>query len=161
MADVPVESSDWGRPFNGGGVPLDDTAAFLALHPSFHIYPPNTPDPVKVFAAPGPDGSAGNYAVFFVLDDSKDGTIWIGESAPDIRSEADRLVFYNEAVSENGQPGIRGTAEIVTIRGGVRALLGTTQDGICTLQWVEKDTQIHLLGPTLTRDRVLEIAAEL
>ncbi len=161
MPDVPADSSDWGRPFNGGGVPLDDTAAFLALHPSFHVYAPNTPDPVKVFAAPGPGGSAGNDAVFFVLDDSKDGTIWIGESAPDIRSEADRLALYHEAASENGQPGIHGTAEIVTIRGGVPALLGTSQDGMCTLQWVEKDTQIHLLGPALIRDRVLEIAAEL
>jgi hypothetical protein len=142
-------------------VPLDDAAAFTALNPSFHVYAPETSDPTEVFAAPEPDGRAGNSAVFFVLHNSKEGTIWIGESAPDIPSEADRLAFYNEAVAENGHPDIHGTAEIVTIRGGIRALLGTTQDGICTLQWVRKDTEIHLLGPTLTRDQVLEIADEL
>ena len=156
---IPVENIwTWDRPFMGNGVRISSTAALAALEPTFPVYVPKTSDPMQIFGPPGPDGTAGNYAFFFVLDDPTDGTVWVAESAPDLNgSAADRLASYKDIVSENGQPDIHSTAEIVTIRGGTPALLGT-MNGLSSLEWVVGGTQVHLMGPTLTRSQVLDVA---
>ena len=142
----------------GNGVRIASTAALMALEPTFPVYIPKTSDPTRLFGPPGPNGTAENYAVFFVLDDPKDGAIWIAESAPDLDgTAADRLANYRDIVSENGQPEIHSTAEIVTIRGGTPALLGT-MNGLSSLEWVDGGTQVQLMGSTLTRRKVLEVA---
>lgn len=152
------EQFDWSRPFNGTGVQIAGLAALDASKPSFPVYIPKLSDPMTIFAPPGPDGTADDYAVFFVYDDPRDGAVWVGESAPDLSGpESERIASYEARVMDNGQPEIGSTAEIVTIREGTTALM-LTLDDISSLQWVEGGTQFYLLGPKLTRGRVLDIA---
>ena len=149
---------NWTGPFGGGGIQLADEAALASLDPTFPYYLPKTSDSTKIFAPPKPDGSPGRYAIYFVLDDPKYGSVWVGESAPDLDTDAERQAFYRQSVAENGQSGISGTAEIVTIRDGITALLGTSNAGVSTISWVDGGAESFVLGPTLTRSQALEVA---
>jgi hypothetical protein len=149
----------WGSPFHDQGVLLRDQSDLANRGTSFRLYSPTSLDAITPAIYVPPGDSVGDYdAVFFVFQDPRYGVIWIGESAPDIADDSQRMKAYEERVSENDNPDIHSTAELVTIRDGVDALLGIAANGVCTLQWVEKDTQFFVMGPTLDKNQVLQIA---
>ena len=153
----PLEQVDWSGPFHGQGVPVSPSE-LAAAGTSFPLYTPGDfGGTTRIIVTPG-EPTHGYDAVFFVTQHPFYGAVWIGESAPDIASEAERLAGYEDTASQDGNPEIHTQAKLVMIGGSVPALLGISQDGICTLQWVERGTQFFILGPTLSRTQVLDIA---
>lgn len=150
------EPFDWTRPFLGQGVPIAE-AAMTTTPTRFPLKVPNTPGPTQVFRSPFVDSDGKTDAIFFVIQHPDFGIVWIGESAPDVADAADRVASYKEAVAENGQPGRQATAEIVTLPSGDPGLLSTSLDQ-GSLYWVEGETQFAILGPTLTRSQILDVA---
>jgi hypothetical protein len=152
------ESFSWTHPFRGKGVEVA-TAADAMSKTSFNLDVPKPLGTMHIFLSPYTDAQGRSDAVWFVIQSPKFGIVWIGESAPDVPDDAERLASYQDRVAQNGQPGVLSVAEIVTVRGGVTALLGVSPDGVATLQWVENQTQVDVQGPTLTRAQVLDIAS--
>ena len=125
---------------------------------SFPLYEPQGLGSPRIFLS-SPRGTAD--AVWFVYDAPRYGRIWVGESAPDILDESERLDTYQEIVAENGKRNISGHAELVRVRGRDPALLGTSADAPATLEWVEDGVQFYVEGPTLTQDQAIAIANSL
>ena len=147
---------DWTHPWRGQGVQVASAAqAQQAL--SFQLRTPGGPDGLQGIYLPPQPRAAQLMAVWFVYNNSKYGIAWVGESLPDVPDDQQRLAGYEETVSNNGSRGA-AQAEIVQIRGGDAALLGTSESG-GTLEWVEKGVQFDVQGPTLTRAGLLDIAA--
>jgi hypothetical protein len=89
-------------------------------------------------------------AVAFVADLAEFGRVLVLESAPDITDPAVRERAYEDAVQQNGSPGIQGEASITTVRDGILALVTTAQDeSRSTLEFVDGSVQYMILGPSL------------
>ena len=157
---VGSEPFDWSAPFMGQGVPLSDATSLNSNQVAFPLHIPNSLGPAKVFLPPNIDVAGKAVAVFFVFDDPSFRTVWVGESAPDIAHDAERLDTYKQIVGENGTPGRSVTAELVTIRRGTPALLGISDTGV-TVQWVEGGTQFWVGSPNDTRDQILQVVENL
>jgi hypothetical protein len=96
--------------------------------------------------------------VYFVYEASPYGLLWVVETLPDIPGDQERLTAYENRVAANGTEGLRSIAEVVVIRGGTPALVGTGSNGVATVEFVEGGVQFSILGPKLARDDAVAIA---
>jgi hypothetical protein len=125
---------------------------------AFSLYNPQGLGTPQIFLPPS-HAASGADAVWFVYASTHPyGTVWVGESPPDIPDNAARLASYQDIVAENGQPNVTSTAEIVTVRGSDTALVGTSLDAGATIEWVDSGVQFVVQGPTLIHDQVIAIA---
>lgn len=104
--------------------------------------------------------------IAFIYDHASYGRIVVREWLPN-KSPAEYEAWLQsipgKAAADPGadQPGA-GHSELVTIRGGIVALLTEPDDGsIADLRWVERGLVLHTSGPALNRERVIAIANSL
>jgi hypothetical protein len=97
-------------------------------------------------------------AVYLVYEASPYGLLWVVEGPPDIADDHERLTAYENRVDANGTEGLSSIAEVVLVRGGVPALVGTGSNGVATAELVENGVQFNILGPKLGRDGAVAIA---
>jgi hypothetical protein len=146
-------------PFHGNGIRVENADAAAAAV-NFKLY---VPDPstlpselgqASIYVFPGGPPVPG---AFFVYDSSTYGPVWLGESLPDIPDADQRMDWYKTAASPDNL-GVGAEGEVLTIRDGVKALLRRGADGYSEMEWVENDTQFVLLGPSMSRQQIVEVA---
>ncbi|HCP62433.1 MAG TPA: hypothetical protein DIU14_08200 [Actinobacteria bacterium] len=113
--------------------------------------------PVGIFATP-PSVARVDRVIAFVYDTAAHGRVVVQEHLPDV--PADEYDAFNESlVTNNGRPGVSGTASLVTVRSGKRALITTASDGSTSdISWLEGTFEIVVRGPALTADACIAIA---
>jgi hypothetical protein len=119
------------------------------------VDPAGLGDATGIYVTPGPDEAA---AVAFKFDSQDYGRVIVIESLPDIPDPATRIAAYQDRVGNNGQPGYWTTSTIVTLATGDPAIVGTSPSYPATVEWVTKEVQFAVIGPTLTGDQAVVIA---
>ena len=114
--------------------------------------------PVGIFATP-PSVARVDRVIAFVYDTAAHGRVVVQEHLPDVPAD-EYDAFINESlVTNNGRPGVSGTASLVTVRSGKRALITTASDGSTSdISWLEGTFEIVVRGPALTADACIAIA---
>jgi hypothetical protein len=148
-------STDWNNPF--GGIEVPGLGAAQQLLP-FNVYEPQgLGDPVKVILTP-PEYVPERRAVAFSYDTPLYGRVVVMQHFPDV--PADSWEESNqEWVAMNGQPNVSGTSEFVTVRGGTKAFVTTSEDqSLATVFWLNDGVEFIVMGPALDRAKALEVA---
>ena len=148
---------DWDKPF-AGDVELLDIAAAQDQMP-FPILVPRLGQLRHVTVTTKYDRDTRyDRAVALVYDTAEYGRIVVREYL----SETSQEKFDQDAdtsVARNDDPTTFGRADIATIRGGKRALVGRSPD--CersTVVWLENGISMHVKGPSLSFNDAIEVA---
>ncbi len=155
---IPAPGTDWDNPIGGVEVPsLVLAEAALAFDP---IVPGGLGDPKTIMISDLGTPEDGRVLAF-IYDTEKYGRIDVLQRLPDV-PVADYDTANDSVVAANDAPGTQGTAEIIEVRAGSRALLLTAPDGVTVrIYWLEDDVEIVVMGPALSRDQALQIVAAL
>jgi hypothetical protein len=150
-----VIEPDWNNPIEGEVV-ASVQAAEASVPFEFHV-PKGLAHPSKILVSSS-DVPKDERQVAFFFETDRYGLVSVGEG-PAVPPASEWEEFIQSAVDSNGTS--HGSAEIVTLENGTRALVTTSEDeahsDIC---WVDRSGTIEfcVLGPRLTRDDVVEIA---
>ena len=152
---------DWNHPINGHQV-TSRSAAQPDL--TFQSRDPQGLSNLKaIFETGAPNqtptvAERAGKALAFVYDDSTYNRVVVIEQALN-ESETELLDSFTAAVANNNQPNVSGSAEIVTIRKSISALVTTSADGtISDIRWAENGVVFLIEGPQLTRENAMAIA---
>lgn len=110
---------------------------------------------IRVSVAPD-DPKVG--AVVFTYSGPPYGLMYVEEATPQLTAaqwdESNRAL-----VASIGDPGVHGSAKIVTIRNGIQALITTSADGTQSdIRWLEKGYEMTVRGQTLSAADCVAIA---
>jgi hypothetical protein len=153
--DNPV---DWDRPIPAAlEVPsIDQARPALAFTP----YVPTglgSPDRVLV-TDPAIMGDPTSRVLALIYDLPSLGRVVVEEGIPQI-PPAQFNSSWRQQIALNGSPDVHGTLSEATIRNGLEAFIGTSEDGSqSTILWLEGDIEILITGPTLDRDQAVSLA---
>jgi hypothetical protein len=144
LGDIPPV--DWNNPIEGSEV------ASVAQATRHLDFPPYVP---RGLGAPQKILINANPSVAFMYETSEYGLVVISEAKQQLSSA--EFKEFMETVVRDVQ---LGTAEIVTVRGGIEALLivPETQGQGASLRWQEHERDLDIRGPNLTREDVLQVA---
>ena len=147
---------NWDNPIHG--IVVDSIQAAQQMV-SFTIYQPNALGIQRPLLVTGPfESTPDQRAIAFLYDTAAYGEVVILEGPPEV-NRADWDAMLDTQVANNSLPGTHGAAEIVTIRGSLRALRYSSETGAtAVLQWLQGTVEFWVEGPTLSPAQVVEIA---
>jgi len=155
----PLASINFDNPISGEAVgSLAEASQYLPFAP---LDPQGLGAAQAVYVGAPKEYVDASKALALIYDTEQFGRVDVLEGVPDI-TPVQWLASATSWANSNGQPGHYGTAELLSIRTGVEALLTTSQDGQhSVIEWLDGPIQVEVLGPTLDRDAVLKIAETL
>jgi hypothetical protein len=150
-----VPQIDWDNPISGNEVPSLDVAERAV---PFEVRAPKgLGQPTKHLMSPS-SFHAGLRVVASLFDSPEYGRVIVIQHLPDLPVE-EYHAANRSLVEMNGQPNVSGSAEILSIRGGLEALVTTSEDKTkSTVFWLENGVEYVVEGPHLDRSEVLRIA---
>ena len=160
-----VSGTDWRTPPTEGPSGMREVTSRSAAS-QYLSFTPRQPEGLegspRIFVqTSGGESERPQRGVVFVYDTDQYGLIHVTMVIDGLTDEQ-RHSHAVEAVARNGDPGVRGSAEIVIIRGGQEALIGYPADESRTIiSWGEGKVLILITGPALTRAQAVEIAENL
>ena len=146
---------DWDNPIQGETV---DSYADARSDVSFDAREPNLDNLRAIFVTALDRSSSSTRALAFRFDSATYGRVWVVEE----RLQIDPKLWEQDErdlIARKGQPGYSGSSEIVTIKGGIPAILRTSDDGSDSfLRWVEGQVLFTVEGPNLNKDACVAVA---
>jgi hypothetical protein len=149
---------NWDNPI--AGVRVDALESVAALFPFDILMPEGLGSPFKILMTPPENASPESRVLAFLYNSRAYGRVVILEHIPDVP-----VAEYEESNQKlvqisHTQSNVRGSAEIVPVRGGLPALVTTSEDGKhSTIWWLEAGSfEIVVEGPDLNFNQVIEIA---
>lgn len=158
-ADEDRPAIDWTRPLPFGNTVATASDAKSAGLPFTTVLPSELGQPKLVdVQPPGPNVTARDTGLVAEFADSMGNPFGLWEF-PAYMDSATWDAYKKQAVQMNGQPGVGGVAELVTLQGGkIDALLATWPDGSVTMKWIVGGVQFEIQGTTLDRGTALKVA---
>lgn len=152
-------AQNWDNPIDG--VRMRSSQAAQEKVPFEIIEPRNLGAPLAIYVTPPQHSDPAGRVIAYVYDPAEYGRVVIKELVSEIPPE-DWEAHVASMVARNGEPGLLGRFDAVTIRGGKTALVTTSEDGSeSALFWLEGPVQVVIRGPELTFNEVVSIAESL
>jgi hypothetical protein len=77
---------------------------------------------------------------------------------PAQQTASEFAAFAARLVARSQEPQVQGHAEVVATRGSQALITVAESQDLATIDWIEKGVQFEVLGPSLTRNQVVQIA---
>jgi hypothetical protein len=161
-ADFDVPAIDWDNPAHGE--PVASLAAAQRMLPFVAQTPQGLGAPAALYLTPLRPGDTPDFLELeFIFNSGAYGRIVVIEHHPSLPSASEYFAYEDAMAALSGTPNTYGTAEIVQLAGGRRALLTATPDRTqSTINWYVSspsgDYEVIIQGPTLTPDQAIAVA---
>jgi hypothetical protein len=148
--------TNWANPIEGVRAPslaqAESTLPFDARTPK------GLGTPSKILLSDPAMVSAKQIVIAYLFDDPELGLVVIKEHLPDV--DPSTYVEENrELLKYNGDVNTHGRFSVVSIRGGIEALLTESEDGSeATIFWLEDGIEYIVNGPSLNGQDVVAVA---
>ncbi|MFN2544123.1 MAG: hypothetical protein ABR600_06075 [Actinomycetota bacterium] len=95
-------------------------------------------------------------AVWFTYLSDQYGWVWISEGPPDLPDALRQASWERDVATNPGTDGHDGCG-IMVVREAVSAIACASDTGGGGLEFVQDDVQFHVIGPSLSRENLLDV----